>query len=161
MALNFEFQKSEYGLVDEGIYEMNLKVSLKTSKNGKDYISLDWRIRDDVEQENQGRHVFEAIFEKKDQPGTFHDEKLTKILSVQGKEGRYHFDDIDEVLQFINGWNVRCGVKIGEPDEYKTEEYNFISFYSATKNPTQTLTTNVEKTKTVNQVDIPDDDLPF
>lgn len=161
MALNFEFQKSEYGLVNEGIYEMNLTVSLKVSKTGKNYISLDWKIRDDVEQEGQNRHVFESVWEDKEHPGTFSMTKLSKILSIQGEEGTYNFEDIDEVLQFINGWNVRCGVKIGEPDEYKTEEYNYISFYAPTKNPTQTLTTSVGNVKQVNPADISDDDLPF
>ena len=161
MALNFEFQKSEYGLVNEGIYEMNLTVSLKVSKTGKNYISLDWKIRDDVEQEGQNRHVFESVWEDKENPGTFSMTKLSKILSIQGEDGNYHFEDIDEVLQFINGWNVRCGVKIGEPDEYRQDEYNYISFYSATKFPTQTLTTSVGNVKTVNPADISDDDLPF
>ena len=163
MALNFEYQKSEYGLVNEGIYEMNLTVSLKQSKTGKNYISLDWKIRDDVEQEGQNRHVFESVWEDKDNPGTFSMTKLSKILSIQGEEGNYHFEDIDEVLQFINGWNVRCGVKIGEPDEYRQDEYNYISFYSATKNPTQTLSVNQSSTvsKKINPEDISDDDLPF
>ena len=163
MALNFEYQKSEYGLVNEGIYEMNLTVSLQQSKTGKNYISLDWKIRDDVEQEGQNRHVFESIWEDKENPGTFSMTKLSKILSIQGEEGNYHFEDIDEVLQFINGWNVRCGVKVGEPDEYRQDEYNYISFYSATKNPTQTLSVNQSSTvsKKINPDDIKDDDLPF
>lgn len=164
MALNFEYQKNEYELLKDGIYEMNLTLSLKTSKTGKNYISLEWKVRDDVEQEFHNRRVFESVWEDKDNPGTFSMTKLSKILSIQGEDGNYHFEDIDEVLQFINGWNVRCGVKIGEPDEWRDEEYNYISFYAPTKFPTKTLSvTSAEGqvSKTIRPEDIPDEDLPF
>ena len=165
MALKFEYQKSNYGLVNEGIYEMNLTVSLKVTENNKKYINLDFKIRDDVEQENQNRHVWKKIWEKKEAPGTYPMGTFNKILSIQDeKTGKFDFEDYDELLQFINGWNLRCGVKIGEPDEFNEEEYNYISFYSPTKYPTKSLSvTSVENTpsKKINPEDIKDEDLPF
>ena len=164
MALNFEYQESKFSLVSEGIYECILSITPKTTQTGKNYISLDWKIRDDVEQENQGRHVFEKVWENKDQPGTYSMTKFNKILSIQGEKGKYNFDDYDELFQFINGWNVRCGVKIGEPDEYQQDEYNYITFYSPTKFPTQTLSvasTEGTVSKQIKPEDIKDEDLPF
>ena len=56
MALKFEYQKSNYGLVNEGIYEMNLTVSLKVTETNKKYINLDLKIRDD------GRFIIEGQY---------------------------------------------------------------------------------------------------
>lgn len=143
---SFTYEESSFSLVPEAVYEAILAVEKKISQNsGSQYISLKWVIRDDVEQGSQNRRVLESIWEDKENPGRFPTKKLNKILSIQGKDGKYKFDDIDEVLQFINGWNVRIGVKIGKPDDYHTEEYNYISFYGPTKFPNQTLDNNTTK----------------
>lgn len=140
---SFTYEESGFGLIPEGIYETNLTLEKKYHEGtGRQFISLKWIIRDDIEQACHNRKVTESVWEDKENPGRFPTKKLSKILSIQGKDGKYNFDDIDEVLQFINGWNVRIGVKIGKPDDYHPEEYNFISFYAATKFPNQTLVQN-------------------
>ena len=154
---SFTYEENSYSLVTEGTYETILTIEKKYHEGSdRQYISLKWVIRDDVEQGCQNRRVLESIWEDKENPGRFPTKKLSKILSIQGKDGKYDFDDIDEVLQFINGWNVRIGVKIGKPDDYHTEEYNYISFYGPTKFPNQTLTTNNSQAN-----DVTEDDLPF
>lgn len=155
---SFTYEESSFSLVPEGAYEANLAIEKKVSPNtGSQYISLKWVIRDDVEQGSQNRRILESIWEDKENPGRFSTKKLSKVLSIQGKDGKYKFDDIDEVLQFINGWNVRIGVKIGKPDDYHQEEYNYVSFYGPTKFPNQTL--DVANNKVVEEVS--DVDLPF
>lgn len=156
---SFTYEENSYSLVTEGTYETILTIEKKYHEaSDRQYISLKWVIRDDVEQGCQNRRVLESIWEDKENPGRFPTKKLSKILSIQGKDGKYNFDDIDEVLQFINGWNVRIGVKIGKPDDYHTEEYNYVSFYGPTKFPNQTLESN-GATKVEYQVDT--DELPF
>jgi hypothetical protein len=155
---SFTYEESNYGLVPEAVYEAILNLEKKVSPNtGSQFISLKWTIRDDVEQACQNRKVLESIWEDKENPGRFPTKKLSKILSIQGKNGKYNFDDIDEVLQFINGWNVRIGVKIGKPDDWHQEEYNYISFYGPTKFPNQTLEMNSNKV----EFEVTDEDLPF
>lgn len=154
---SFTYEENNYGLIPAGTYEANLTIEKKYHEStNREFISLKWIIRDDVEQGSHNRRVLESIWEDRDNPGRFPTKKLSKILSIQGKTGRYNFDDIDEVLQFINGWNVRIGIGIGKPDDYHTDEYNFISFYGATKYPNQTLSSNKE-----NSVDISSVELPF
>lgn len=164
----FTFEESKRKLVSKGTYETVLSLEKRRTENGKGYISLRHLIRDDVEQDFQLSSVYEKIWEDKDNPGRYPTKKLNKILSVQGPKGRYKFDDIDEVLQFINGWNLKIGVGIGEPDDYNEEEYNYVMFYGPTKFPAQTLgqtnSVNIEKPKTEvkeNNYDVEDDDLPF
>lgn len=155
---SFTYEESSFSLVPEGAYEANLAIEKKVSPNtGSQYISLKWVIRDDVEQGSQNRRILESIWEDKENPGRFSTKKLSKVLSIQGKDGKYKFDDIDEVLQFINGWNVRIGVKIGKPDDYHQEEYNYVSFYGPTKFPNQTL--DVANNKVVEEDDFTG--LPF
>lgn len=163
---DFQYEESSFGLVPEGQYETILEVSKKITPNTqREYISLKWKIRDDVDQPCQNRNILEAIWDDKENPGRFPTKKLNKILSIQGKDGRYNFgSDIDEVLQFINGWNVRIGVKIGKPDDFHDEEYNFVSFYAATKNPNQTLGSKSSSTPTATtsvEFEVGEDDLPF
>ena len=155
---SFTYEENSFGLVPEAIYEANLSIEKKYHEStDRQFISLKWVIRDDVEQGSHNRRVLESVWEDKDNPGRFPTKKLSKILSIQGKEGKYDFDDIDEVLQFINGWNVRIGVKIGKPDDYHTEEYNYISFYGPTKFPNQTLDNSTDKV----EVEVYPDELPF
>ena len=152
---SFTFEENSYSVVPEGTYEAVLSLEKKMYEE-RYFISLKWVIRDDVEQGSHNRRVLESIWDDKDNPGRFPTKKLSKILSIQGKDGKYNFDDIDEVLQFINGWNVRIGVKIGKPDDWHQEEYNYVSFYGPTKFPNQTLDNNSTKTEDFNT-----DDLPF
>ena len=144
MALNFEFQKSEYGLVNEGIYETNLTVSLKTSKTGKSYISLDWKIRDDVEQGSKGRVVFDTIWSDKENPNQFDKRKLHKILLTQGPNGKYTFADDDEIVQHINGLTMMIHVNKNGADQYHQEDYNEVKYcsYKPSKAQPKTLGTN-------------------
>lgn len=136
---SFTYEESRRKLVSKGTYETILSLEKRRTDNGKNYISLRHLIRDDVEQDFQLSSVYEKIWEDKENPGRFPTKKLNKILSVQGEKGKYNFDDIDEVLQFINGWNLRIGVGVGEPDDYNDEEYNYVTFYGPTKFPAQTL----------------------
>ena len=151
----FEYQESNR-LVPEGAYETVLTLERKITDNGKLYLSLKFTLRDDIEEQTTRGKVTEIIWEDRDNPGRFPTKKLSKILSIQGKDGRYNFSEIDEVLQHINGWDVKIGVRIGKPDEYHQEEYNYITYYAPTKYPKQSL----NKTEKIN-VEVSDEELPF
>ena len=164
MALNLSYESSNYGLVAAGTYETVLSASFKRAQSGTEYINLGFKIRDDIDQENQNRIVFEKVFKDKE-TGEYKTKRLQKILSIQGDpkkvpNARYNFDSIEDIIQFINGFAVKIGVKIGEPDEYHEEEYNYITFFAKGEAPQSLTSTTSSPTSTTN-VDVNDEDLPF
>ena len=48
--------------IDAGVYEFKLETEIKKDKNNKDYLKIAFIVRDDIEQKNCGRRVFENIY---------------------------------------------------------------------------------------------------
>lgn len=161
----YEFSNErEYDLIPEGDYEVILEnAEITTSKNGAEYISCCYRIREDVEQGCQGRLIFENIYKDKNNPELFDKRKLHNILLVQGKEGRYKFDDNDEIVQHINGLLMLIHIENKPADQWHDKPYNQIKYlsYKPTKNPYKTLGGATAKQPSTNPDDIKDEDLPF
>jgi hypothetical protein len=166
MSNLYEFSNErEFDLLPEGDYEVVLEnAEIKETKAGKPYISCCYRVREDVEQGCQGRPIFESIFPDKTNPELFDKRKLHAILLVQGKEGRYKFEDNDEIIQHINGLLMLVHVENNPADDYHDKPYNQIKYcsYKPTKHPYKTLEGGQSnKTPSVNPADIKDEDLPF
>lgn len=49
--------------IDTGVYEFKLETEIKKDKNNKDYLKIAFVVRDDIEQKNCGRRVFENIYQ--------------------------------------------------------------------------------------------------
>ena len=165
----YEFdEKEEYSLIPTGEYEVILeKAEIKTAQSsGKPYINMKFRIRNDVEQPQQGRVIFESIFLGKNS-NQFDTKKLGAIMNcaVGVWIAKYSFADDDEVVQYINGLAMRLTIELNGPDDYHTEDYNQVKYCSYKQ-------TNV-KAKTLGGVEemnakfdgivevIDDSDLPF
>lgn len=156
----------EFDLIPEGNYEVILEeAEIKTSeRTSAQWISCKFRIRDDVDQGSQGRVVFDNIYEDKKNPGFFNKAKLHGILLVQGKDGRYSFEDNDEIVQFINGLYMIIHIENKPADEWHEEAYNQVKFcsYKPTKNPLkegfgQNQTLSQQHTLNIDN----EEDLPF
>ena len=106
------------------------KAERKFTQSGKKYLSLQFFIRDDVEQPNSGRYIFENIWPDKNNPDEFDSRKLQALLLVQGEKGQYDFEDEDELIQLINGFTLRLTVEKKPADEYNDEDYNQVKYCS-------------------------------
>ena len=163
----YEFeQKDEYSLIPSGEYEVVLeKAEIKTAQSsGRPYISMKFRIRNDVEQPQQGRLIFESIFLEKTS-NQFDKKKLGAIMRTQGPSGKYSFADDDEVVQYINGLAMRLTIELNGPDDYHSEDYNQVKYcsYKPTNVKAKTLggveEMNAKFDGIVEVID--DSDLPF
>lgn len=144
----------------------------KLENSGKQVINLTFKIRDDVEQENKGRVIFDSIWEEKNNPGTFDSKKINALLLVQGESGKYDFDDYDELVQFINGMFMQITVELKPADEYHDEPYNQVKYcsYKPSKVLPKTLGGDTSAKETTNKnyaasdvvpMDDVNSDLPF
>lgn len=200
--MSYDFsEKTSYSLIDEGQYEMRIEnADFKQSKNGKKYIGLTFKIRDDVNQDFTNRLIWDNIWEnevyrdsngkriKKDdydklQPNQrrsvtisyeYNDYKIRTLIQAQNADEyitnadgsksenpnyKTKFNDIEEVVQFLNG--IELSVKVTKyTDANSGEERNSIDYKNIkrTKNPSNSDTNSSE----INGSDlISDDDLPF
>lgn len=134
--MSYTYNKEEYELLKDGEYECvvdNIRIAETTT--GKEYINLTFKIRDDIEQEYQGRLIFESIWKEKDSD-YFNRKRLNKILQTQAeigyvKEGQ-EFKDIEDVLDTIAGSFLICVVG-KRMNDYVGREENFIRYYKKTE----------------------------
>lgn len=136
--LDFSQQATSYETPDTGVYELRIdNVEFKTSKNGKNYISITYVIRDDVDQPFKGSHIWDNVWEneiyktidgkrikKADYDAMTESQKqnvevskaynsfpFTSILHTQDlKDAKYNFENMEEVALFINQMCVQVKV---------------------------------------------------
>ena len=156
--------ENDYKVLKEGDYEGILNVFMTASKkSGVEYVQIEFKIRDDIEQEEKNKIIFDSIFQEKDENGepngNFMKWKVNNILGAvltdNEKAAKIKFDTIDDVIKKINGSKVIAHVVVENNDYTKGEDVNKIKFYKTTKHPSQVL---VEDKSDLN---ISDDDLPF
>lgn len=109
----------EYELIAKGTYEVVLTAEWK-EVNGKKAINCKYLIRDDVEQNYQGRLVFDTIWESKTKKGEFTPSKIEKILDAI-PNARYQFANYDEWIQYVTGMPMRVDIVINPADPQKPE----------------------------------------
>lgn len=165
--------QKEFPVVDAGDYELVLKAERKSTKdNTKEFINLDFFIRDDVEQKFKGSHVFDKAWRDTTNPQWFDLKKLGSILVTQkGKEGyKTTFDEVDEFIQYINGVSLIAYID-KKYDDYAGKEVNEIKYLSYKPSKLGPYV-KPEKAKPVdpreegkvianNVPNISDDDIPF
>lgn len=178
MSLNLEQYagSSEFPVVDGGDYEVVLKAERKFTKDGtKEFVNLDFMIRDDVEQKFQGSHVFDKAWKDATNPQWFDLKKLGSILITQkGREDyKTSFEEVDEFIQYINGITLIVTVE-KKYDDFAQKEVNSIKYLSykpskagAYVKPVKDPNPNLEdlgdgvKGANLDDLDIPSDACPF
>lgn len=126
---------NEFPLAETGDYEVVLKITKKsrTNKEGvtRDYLNLDFFIRDDVNQPCQGVHVFDKAWREATNAQWYDLKKLGNILITQKGRPDYrtNFEESDEFVQYINGAHLRVGV-VKKIDDYSGKEINEIRYRS-------------------------------
>ena len=137
MAENrYEFSdREERELIDEGVYEVVLdtaEVRSYKSDSSKQYLSLKYIIRQDVEQKFCGRWVFESVFRDKNNPDQFDHRKLQKIILTQKGKDTFQnkFANEDELIQYINGLTMQIHISVKDPDDYHETQYNEVKYLS-------------------------------
>lgn len=125
-----DFEKS-FGLIDEGDYEVTLeKLEKKTSAKGGKYLNITFGIRKDVEQKFKGRKLFYSIFAQEGDKA-YNFDVINKIIITQKNRPDYktHFEDIDEVFQYLVGLHLIISVEITF-DDYSGSDRNRVADWS-------------------------------
>ncbi len=171
MAENrYEFSdREERDLIDDGIYEVTLdtaEVKSYKTDSSKQYLSLKFIIRPDVEQKFGNRLVFETIFRDKTNPDQFDHRKLQKIILTQKGKDTFQtkFANEDELIQYINGLTMQIHISRKDPDDYHDEPYNEVKYlsYRPSNIKLAELGAKVEAApKKQEMIDFEADDLPF
>lgn len=171
--LNYS-NKPQYDLLEEAKDEEAILETAEIKElptSGKRVINLKFKIRDDIEQPNKGRVIFDTIWPDKKNPNDFDSRKINALLLVKGEDGKYDFEDYDELVQYINGFLLRISIEKKPADEYHEEPYNQVKYCSY--KPTQagmksipsgnSMATPTKASNDTVTLDVDDDDenLPF
>lgn len=152
-----------YDLIKEGEYEVFIeKATIRETASGKQKISLQLRVRSDVEQDAKNRVIFEDIWKERDNPQFFNRKRINQLLGTQHFEDGTSFDTIEKLLEAITGANLV--VKVGiEHDDYRNAEVNYVVYYKSSKQQPKTLgaAPAAPGKKASEVLDISDDELPF
>ena len=128
------YENSDRPLADEGEYELVLKIERGQTKDGnKDYLNLDFKIRNDVDQKHKDDniHIFDKAWRDTTDPEWYDCKKLGKILYTQKnkKDFKAGFDEQDELTQYLNGIHLVAYIE-KKYDDYYQREVNSIKYLS-------------------------------
>lgn len=165
MALSFSGKnENSYELIKAGEYELVLKASWDKTMSGDKYISCCYTIREDVEQEHQGRLLFDGIYA--DANGVYDEKRINAILSTI-ENPKLDFEDYDEIIQYINGKLLKGEISVvkANPEKGYEKDKNKIKFWTfkPTAYPEYKMKVETSSGFAVyqNQTEITDEDLPF
>ena len=129
MAYTYK-KESDFELIPNGKYECQIeKAEFKeTPTNHRKKIALTIKIRSDVEQNFQGRLIFDDIWTSKDDGITYDGHKINRILGTQEIAEGTVFDTIQDVVNAMVGSYLVCDIRI-KHDDYQDNEINFIHHY--------------------------------
>lgn len=162
--------KKEFEPVDEGEYEVRIEsYEYRTTSSGKRQLNFKLRIRDDVEQKNKGRVLFYSITEKENDRA-FNYYRINKLLvsTKNCPEYREKFKEFDEILQYLVGRQFLLYTTVmdgtnGKPfnqiddDTFEVSKWN-VSHPAAGPKVVQSSEPVAKNTE---QLDLPDQELPF
>ena len=136
--------KDTKNLVKEGNYEAIIeRVEVKTTPNGKNKLSVAFRIRDDVEQPYGNKWMFKDIWEERENPGVFNRKQINQLLGTQEIEDGREFASIREIIGFLEGAALIIHVGV-EFDNYMGEDVNTVSYFKKSKAKSSTTTSRSE-----------------
>ena len=136
--MSYEYNKVE-SLMAEGDYEARIeKMEVRVLPNGKEKLTIMYRIRDDIEQPYANKCVFEDIWKEKDSPEHFNRKRLNMLLGTQDVEEGKVFDGINEIINFLTGSCLIIHVK-KVFEEYYGEDRNRVGWYKSSNNKPKSL----------------------
>lgn len=154
-----EGAQSDLAPVKDGDYEATVeKMGERVSKNGSRSISIQFRIRSDVEQEEKGRVVFDDIWAEKDHPEYYNRRRINQLLgALKCPEGQ-EFQSASDVARWCTGGQVIVAVR-NEEDEWQGEKKTRtrVKFYMPTKHGPKAL----GSPESQGIEPLSEDDLPF
>lgn len=157
MAYTFE-TANDYEPLEEGDYEMEIeKAEVKTLPSGKEKLSFMLRVRSDVEQKGKNRVIFEDIWRERENPEFFNRRRLNQLLGTQKLDDGHVFDDINAIIEFLQGKYLIAHVVV-KFDDYRQEDRNSVAWYKKSEHGVKELGGS-EEPQTSPSVN--DDDLPF
>lgn len=138
--MGYQYNASDSSnLIKEGDYEVIIeKMEVRTTSNGKNKLYVQYRIRTDVEQLYANKCVFEDIWEEKENPGVFNRKRINKILGTQNVKDGQEFEDINAIIDFLEGAQLIVHVII-DFNDYRGEDINAINYYKKSKAQPQTI----------------------
>lgn len=160
--------KKEFELVKEGRYETILTAEWGKDFDGSTLINCIYKIRKDVEQEFQGRVVFDKI--KADKNGIYHTGRINAILAAI-PDAQCDFETYDDLIQYFNDklLNIEVTIIKANPDYPNSKDKNGIKYYTTTatqfpeyKDIKKEVSVEITKAPSNNNLpEINDEDLPF
>lgn len=142
MGFNTDYKNVGTGseLMPEGYYEFIFKnAEQKTAKSGKLYISFDLVVRNDVEQKYKNKHIFEAMFKKKEpteadnQVEGYSYARLMSIAKAAKLPEGKNYPTINTVLQDLINKPVQCLIEHQEDNKGDTVER--VRYFNETECP--------------------------
>lgn len=150
--------ENEVKLLNDGEYECVIDdIREKTyGMENKTCLSIQFRIRNDVEQAGKNRIVFETLYKSKE-TNDYNGKRIGNLLNACGLPVGESKDTISEVCEFCKGAYLLVGIGTRN-NEYLGKNENYVKFYGKTKNASKasTLTTEPKQSD-----EISDDMLPF
>lgn len=157
MSYTYEKTENEYELLKEGDYECVIEgIEKRTTPNGKNKLSLKYRVRSDVEQEGKNRVIFEDIWTETQNPQFYNRKRINQLLGTQEIVDGTTFENIDDVISFLLGDYLVCVISKGY-DEYSQKDVNRVKFYKSSKTKSPTITKPTTKVAD----DLEQEELPF
>lgn len=173
----FSTDYSNVGLIAEGDYECVIAEAFSNStKNGAEYFSVNFVIRDDVPQKYQKKHLFHSIWRKKEPTaddmkiGGFSFGQIMALSKAAQLPNGKAYETLDELGNDLEGRCVKVHVS-HEFNEYYGEDRERVKWINKTEHPREN--TAVQQThqnpqpqppqrqKQGSVSELADDDLPW
>lgn len=150
--------ENEVKLLNDGEYECVIdEIKEKTyGMENKTCLSIQFRIRSDVEQAGKNRIVFETLYKSKE-TNDYNGKRIGNLLCACGLPVGKSKDTISEVCKFCKGAYLLVGIGI-RMNDYLGKNENYVKFYGKTKNASNASTLVNEPKQ---EEEISDDMLPF
>lgn len=150
--------ENEVKLLNDGEYECVIDdIREKTyGMENKTCLSIQFRVRNDVEQAGKNRIVFETLYKSKE-TNDYNGKRIGNLLCACGLPVGESKDTISEVCKFCKGAYLLAGIGI-RMNDYQGKNENYVKFYGKTKNASKASTLVNEPKQ---EEEISDDMLPF
>lgn len=161
MGLSFTGVKkdNEFELITPDVYAVELHCEWKKKKNSEEkYINCAFQIIKGLNQNFEGRIVFDAIYKSK-KTGAYQQEKIDGLLSTIDNP-KLDFDDYDELIFYLNGKQMTVEIDIEEanPEVDGSKDKNIIKYLSYGKVEIREAS-DESNNQEINNVD--NEELPF
>lgn len=166
MAYEYVYEDEENELKPEGDYEVYVeRMEVRVLSTGTEKLSIQYRIRSDIEQPYGNCCLFEDIWKEKENPNVFNHVRINKLIGTQHPAKGTKFNGINEIINFMLGKRLVVHL-VQTYDNYYNKTINTISYYKATSDAPKQLQPAQPQMQPKAKLEpkyeeISDDDLPF